>query len=64
MAYSVRPDDAADLAQQILGLLRDPGRMQELGRRGREGVHDRFTAAHMAERVERILRDSVLSAAA
>jgi glycosyltransferase involved in cell wall biosynthesis len=41
----VDPDSSADLARGIAELLDDPARRAELGRRGREAVHARFSAA-------------------
>jgi glycosyltransferase involved in cell wall biosynthesis len=42
------PRDAAKLAAAVEGLLRDPERARELGRRGREVLEERFTTAHLA----------------
>jgi glycosyltransferase involved in cell wall biosynthesis len=45
-----RPLDAADLADKLAELLNDPERGEELGRRGRQAVHQRYHARAMAER--------------
>jgi glycosyltransferase involved in cell wall biosynthesis len=44
------PHDPAALADQVLGLARDPARAAELGRRGAEGVRRHYTVRRMAER--------------
>jgi glycosyltransferase involved in cell wall biosynthesis len=44
----VEPNDPEDLARALRRLLEDPGQRQELGRKGKEAVHQRFTAARMA----------------
>jgi ABC-type lipoprotein export system ATPase subunit/glycosyltransferase involved in cell wall biosynthesis len=44
----VPPGDADALANSLAGLLRDPGRRAELGRRGRAAVESAFTDEHMA----------------
>jgi glycosyltransferase involved in cell wall biosynthesis len=44
----VRPDDPEDLARVLRELLLDHERRMALGRKGRESVHARFTAAIMA----------------
>jgi glycosyltransferase involved in cell wall biosynthesis len=43
-----RPLDPVDLAEKIAGLLRDPERAAELGRAGRQAIHDRYHAEAMA----------------
>ena len=49
------PDDPASLAQALEHLLGDPELAADLGRRGREAVRRSFSAAAMAEGVERVL---------
>jgi glycosyltransferase involved in cell wall biosynthesis len=44
----VNPDDAEDLARGLRVLLEDPTHRDELGRKGKEAVHHRFTAEAMA----------------
>jgi glycosyltransferase involved in cell wall biosynthesis len=44
----VNPDDPADLARGLRQLLEDPAHRDELGRKGKEAVHRRFTAETMA----------------
>ena len=50
----VEPDDPAALAAGLDALLRDRARAEELGRRGRAAVRERFTLARMARDVARI----------
>jgi glycosyltransferase involved in cell wall biosynthesis len=45
----VNPDDPVDLAAALHRLAADPAIADELGRKGREVVHSRFTADRMAE---------------
>ncbi|HEX6964137.1 MAG TPA: glycosyltransferase family 4 protein [Lacipirellula sp.] len=45
-----RPLDPADLAEKLKVLLNEPERAKELGRRGRQAVHERYHARAMAER--------------
>jgi len=44
----VQPDDPADLARGLAQLRDDPQARAELGRKGRQAVHERFTAQAMA----------------
>jgi len=44
----VNPEDPADLARGLRRLMEDRTLAEELGRRGRETVHERFTADQMA----------------
>ena len=44
------PDDPASLAEKLRQLALNPAEADELGRRGQEAIHDRYTAARMAER--------------
>lgn len=50
----VRPDDPSALAAGLDALLRDPSRAEELGRRGRAAVRERFTLERMARAVAAI----------
>jgi glycosyltransferase involved in cell wall biosynthesis len=43
------PGDPASLARTLRQLVIDPSRAEELGRRAKEAVHDRYHAARMAE---------------
>jgi glycosyltransferase involved in cell wall biosynthesis len=45
----VNPDDPEDLARGLRQLLENTAHRQELGRKGKEAVHQRFHAARMAE---------------
>jgi len=53
----VEPEDVDALAAALRALLADPQERQRLGRRGRELVRARFTAAHMATAFERLYRE-------
>ena len=44
------PGDPDDLARGLHRLLTDPAQRLEMGRKGREAVHDRFAAEHEARR--------------
>jgi glycosyltransferase involved in cell wall biosynthesis len=57
----VDPDSAESLARGLEALLRDPERRRELGRRGREAVHERFNDRVEAESVLRVY-ETLLSA--
>jgi glycosyltransferase involved in cell wall biosynthesis len=52
----VNPDDPADLANELHRLLTDPAQRMELGRKGREAVHEHFSAAGEADRTVEVLR--------
>jgi glycosyltransferase involved in cell wall biosynthesis len=45
----VNPEDPADLARALIQLLENVAHREELGRKGKEAVHQRFHAARMAE---------------
>ena len=45
-----QPDDTASLGQAILSLWKDPALVEELGRRGAEGVREHYSASRMAAR--------------
>ncbi len=47
----VQPDDPADLAAGILKIARDRKLAEELGANGFRGVRERYSAAHMADRL-------------
>jgi glycosyltransferase involved in cell wall biosynthesis len=46
----VEPDDTASLAQGILSLWKDPALVEELGKRGAQGVREHYSASRMAAR--------------
>lgn len=48
--------DAADLAERLAELLRDPERATQLGMTGQRVVHERFNAAEMARRTRALYR--------
>jgi glycosyltransferase involved in cell wall biosynthesis len=52
----VTPDDPADLARGLHQLLTDPAQRLELGRKGREAVHEHFSAAGEAGRTIEVFR--------
>jgi glycosyltransferase involved in cell wall biosynthesis len=52
----VNPDDPQDLANGLRRLLEDAGHRHELGRKGKEKVHQEFTAAIMAEKTLEVYR--------
>jgi len=52
----VNPDDPTDLARGLRELLEDPVRRLELGRKGKAAVHQRFTAARMAQETVEVYR--------
>jgi glycosyltransferase involved in cell wall biosynthesis len=52
----VEPNDAAALAAALKRLLDDRAHAEELGRRGRAAVHERFYAARMAEETAAVYR--------
>jgi glycosyltransferase involved in cell wall biosynthesis len=45
----VQPDDPHELAQTLRHLLENQAHREELGRKGKEAVHERFQARRMAE---------------
>jgi hypothetical protein len=51
-----RPVDASDLAEKLAHLLTHPHEADELGRRGRAAVVDRYHASGMAEATRRLYR--------
>jgi glycosyltransferase involved in cell wall biosynthesis len=54
-----RSDAAADVADAIYQLWKDPARAADLGRRGAEGVRRHYTVTHMAEQVLGIYREVI-----
>ena len=52
----VNADDTADLARALHRLLTDPAQRLELGRKGREAVHQHFSAAAEARRTVEVLQ--------
>ncbi len=59
----VEPDDASDLARGLSQLLEDPEQGRALGRAGRSALEQRFTTAHMAQGLERVIAALVPPAA-
>jgi glycosyltransferase involved in cell wall biosynthesis len=53
--YLVTPDDVDAFVERIEGLLDDPERRQEFGRRGRERVLERYSQAAFADAFEEVL---------
>jgi glycosyltransferase involved in cell wall biosynthesis len=51
-----RPDDPEDLAQKLRQLLDNTAQRADMGRKGREVVHRRFTAAAMAQETIAVYR--------
>jgi glycosyltransferase involved in cell wall biosynthesis len=50
----VEPGDAREMAEAIVGLLREPQRREEMGRHGRERFLEQFTADRMARETLRV----------
>jgi glycosyltransferase involved in cell wall biosynthesis len=48
------PHDAADLADKLVELLRDPARAMQLGLAGQQAIHDRHHAPAMAGRTREL----------
>jgi glycosyltransferase involved in cell wall biosynthesis len=48
--FLVQPEDARDLAANLVKLLSDPGMMQQFGRQGAERVRQRFSMGQMVDR--------------
>jgi glycosyltransferase involved in cell wall biosynthesis len=55
----VNPEDPEDLAQSLHQLFENLAHREELGRKGKEAVHQRFHAARMAEETAAIYRQYV-----
>jgi glycosyltransferase involved in cell wall biosynthesis len=55
----VKPNDPADLARGLQQVLADPALRMELGQKGRQAVHERFSAAAEAGRTVEVLRRHV-----
>jgi spore coat protein SA len=49
-----RKDDIAELAEKILGLLREPEYRRQLGERGRQSMEDHFSWTRIAEETEKL----------
>jgi len=52
----VQPDDPADLAHGLGRVLHDVSLRQEMGRKGKEAVHQRFHAQRMAQETLELYR--------
>jgi glycosyltransferase involved in cell wall biosynthesis len=52
----VDPGDTAALAQAIYSLWKDPALLEQLGKRGVEGVRQHYSAARMAARALEVWR--------
>jgi glycosyltransferase involved in cell wall biosynthesis len=50
------PGDAASLAEALKRLILDPRHADDLGRRGRAAIHDRYRADVMAQRTVELYR--------
>jgi glycosyltransferase involved in cell wall biosynthesis len=61
--HLVNSDDREDLARGLLRVLQDEAYRVELGRKGKEAVHERFTAGRRAEETVAVFRDHVHPAA-
>jgi glycosyltransferase involved in cell wall biosynthesis len=59
----VNPDDPADLARGLRHLLDDAAHREELGRKGKEAVHQRFHAGRMAQDTMDVFRQYVAALA-
>jgi glycosyltransferase involved in cell wall biosynthesis len=57
----VNPEDPQDLARALAQLLDNVAHRDELGRKGKEAVHQRFHAARMAQETAAIYQDHVRS---
>lgn len=55
----VPPDDPEALAQAIVGLLDDPEKARQLGRRGREWALERFTLAKTVDDLDRLYQQAL-----
>ena len=60
----VTPGDIEGLARSLRGLMDDPGRRQELGRRGKQAVHSEFRDDRTARNVLNVYREYVDNRAA
>jgi glycosyltransferase involved in cell wall biosynthesis len=50
------PDDAEQLAANLVALIDEPERRRRLGEYGRRSVHEHFTVQRMADDVESVYR--------
>jgi glycosyltransferase involved in cell wall biosynthesis len=55
----VEPNDPQDLAHGLRRVLEDVGHRQEMGRKGKQAVHEHFHAARMAEKTEAVYQQYV-----
>jgi glycosyltransferase involved in cell wall biosynthesis len=55
----VEPDSVSSLAEGILSLWKEPGRVAELGRRGAEGVARHYSVANMAARTMQVYTSAI-----
>jgi len=57
----VNPEDPHDLARALAQLLDNVAHRDELGRKGKEAVYERFHAARMAQETAGIYQDHLRS---
>lgn len=57
----VDPTDVVAVANSIVALIRDPGRLREMGRRGMIKARRSFSRSAMADRLVHVLRDPEIS---
>ena len=55
----VAPNDSEDLAAAVVWLLQSPGRVREMGMRGRQRALALYTEESLASRLDRIIRDNL-----
>jgi glycosyltransferase involved in cell wall biosynthesis len=57
----VPPQDSVALAEGILGILKDPKKINSMGQRGKERLLNAFTVNHMVNEIESIYQEPTLS---